>query len=140
MEPRLPCSTLYPLFKFHPLNQGYSMSQCLVRSFTVCPHLLTTSTIIYTIQSFMCYHYPFDSPQRAASAIQPATGGMQKSRMSLGGDPVIAAAAAQATAVPLQTSDKGATWQTKHQHRHCMPYTQRLDLPGATSLLPSACC
>jgi hypothetical protein len=50
--------------------------------------------------------------------------------MSFGGDPVIAAAAAQATAVPVQTIEKGAGRQSKHQHRHCMPYTQRLDLPG----------
>ena len=57
---------------------------------------------------------------------------MQKSRMSLGGDPVLAAAAAQATAIPMQTADKAGIKQARHRNGHCMPYEQRLDLPGCT--------
>lgn len=70
--------------------------------------------------------------KRSLKILEPA-GGQQKSRLSLGGDTVIAAAAAQATAVAVQPPVRDSA-RRRQKMRHLLPYEQRMDLPGKTEL------
>lgn len=53
--------------------------------------------------------------------------------MSLGGDTVIAAAAAQATAAAVQPFPRQQQLSRPRKRQHYLPHEQQIDLPGSMS-------